>query len=87
MQRFIAAFTGLLLFASAGHALDPAAKCEAAKNKEAGKYAFCRQSAEAKAIKKGEAPDYSKCDAKFSDKWGKADAKGGAACPTTADDV
>ncbi len=52
-----------------------AEKCEAAKNKEAGKYAFCRQKAEQKAIKKAEAPDYSKCDTKLLDKWTKAEQK------------
>ena len=58
-------------------------KCEAAKNQEAGKYAFCRAKAEAKAIKKGVAPDYSKCDTKLLDKWAKAEAKAiakGTAC-------
>ncbi len=55
--------------------LSPEDKCEADKNKIAGKYAFCRQKAEAKAIKKSAAADYSKCDSKLSDKWGKAEQK------------
>ena len=61
----------------------PEDNCEAAKNQEAGKYAFCRAKAEAKAIKKGVAPDYSKCDTKLLDKWAKAEAKAiakGTAC-------
>jgi len=53
-----------------------AEKCESAKNKEAGRYAFCRAKAEAKAIQKGGAPDYSKCDAKLIDKWAKAELPG-----------
>jgi tRNA-binding protein len=32
----------------------------------AGKYAFCRQKVEAKAIKTGDPADYSKCDASYS---------------------
>jgi hypothetical protein len=48
----------LLAWASAANALDPAPKCQAGKNKEAGKYAFCRQKAEAKAITTGDPADY-----------------------------
>ncbi len=56
-------------------ALSPEDKCEATKNKVAGKYAFCRQKAESKAIKKGIAADFSKCDAKLGVQWTKAEAK------------
>jgi len=61
----------------------PEDTCEAAKNQESGKYAFCRAKAEAKAIKTGLPPDYSKCDTKLLDKWAKAEDKAiakGAAC-------
>jgi len=51
----------LLWAVPAAAVLSDADKCEAAKNKEAGKSAFCRQKAEATAIKKGTAPDYTKC--------------------------
>src|SRR5262245_2055141 len=64
-------------------AASEAEKCEAAKNKAAGKYAFCRQKAEAKAIKTGDPVDYSKCDTNYSTKW--ASAEGGGMCPTTGD--
>ncbi len=55
-----------------------AEKCEFAKNKVAGKYAFCRAKAEAKAIKRALAPDYTKCDSKLLKKWDKAEVP--AAC-------
>ena len=74
-----------LLWAVPAAALSDADKCEAAKNKEAGKYAFCRQKAEATAIKKGLPPNYTKCDSKLTDKWGKAETKGGGMCPTNGD--
>lgn len=38
----------LLLGAAAVHAATPAQNCRSAKNKTAGKYAYCRQKAEAK---------------------------------------
>lgn len=65
-------------------------KCEAAKNREAGKYAFCRAKAEAKSIKKGEAPDYSKCDTKLLKQWAKAEEKAvnkGTACIDAVSDA
>jgi hypothetical protein len=69
-------------------ALSPADKCEAAKNKVAGKYAFCRQKAEAKAIKTGDPVDYSTCDEKYSDKWTQAEATAGmGVCPTEGDET
>lgn len=75
----------LIATAEAVLAATDAEKCEVAKNKIAGKYAFCRQSAEAKAIKTGTAPDYATCDIKFADKWASAEADGGAMCPTDGD--
>jgi len=56
-------------------------KCEATKNKLAGKYAFCRQKAEAKAVRKKEPPDYTKCSKKFSDKWVKVETRADGSCP------
>ncbi len=58
-----------------------AEKCESAKNKAAGKYALCRGKAEAKAIRKGTAPEYTKCDSKLDKRWTKAELK--AACLDT----
>jgi hypothetical protein len=53
--------------------------------KRAGQYAFCRLKAEAKGVKKGEAPDYSKCDALFSEKWSAAETAGAGQCPAQND--
>jgi hypothetical protein len=61
----------------------PEESCEIAKNKAAGAYAACRQAAEAKAVQKGVAPDYTKCDARFQGAFAKAEekaAKKEAAC-------
>lgn len=74
-----------VLAVAQARALTDAEKCEAAKNKIAGKYAFCRQKAEAKAIKTGSTPDYSKCDSKYATKWLNADTSGGGMCPTSGD--
>lgn len=75
----------LLLVASHAQAVSDADKCEAAKNKIAGKYALCRQKAEAKAIKSGEPVDDSKCDMKYADKWLDAEAAAVGMCPTNGD--
>lgn len=85
LGAWTAVAAALVLAGTQARALSDADKCEAAKNKIAGKYAFCREKAEAKAIRKGGAPDYTKCDAKFSQKWADAEAQGGGMCPTTGD--
>jgi len=79
------ALLGAVLLAVPAQAISDAEKCEAAKNKTAGKYAFCRQKAEAKAIKTGDPVDYSKCDTNFGTKWGTAETNGGGMCPTMGD--
>ena len=66
-------------------AASDAEKCAAAKNKVAGKYAFCRQKAEAKAIKTGDPVDYTKCNASYGTKWGSAETSGAGMCPTMGD--
>jgi len=66
-------------------ATDPTVKCETGKVKSAGKYAACRLKTEAKARKKGVVADMSKCDAKLTKKWNKAEAKADGACPVTGD--
>ena len=73
-------------WSGAAAALTPADKCEAAKNNIAGKYGFCRQTAEAKAIKTGAPVDYSECDTHYSLKWMKAETDGGGMCPTNGDE-
>ncbi|MFT4570072.1 MAG: hypothetical protein ACI91F_000942, partial [Candidatus Binatia bacterium] len=74
------------LTATTAHALDPAVKCESGKLKESSKYAACRLKADAKAVKKGEAADYMKCEDKFSAKWAKTETKAGMGiCPSEGD--
>jgi len=76
-----------MVASQAAFALSDADKCVAAKQKEAGKYVFCRMKAESKAVKKGTTPDFSKCDAKLSSKWTKIETKAAGACPTTGDEA
>ena len=74
-----------LVLACEASGLTPAEKCESAKLKEAGKYGFCRLKAEAKAIKTGSPPDYSKCDEKYVFKWPTIESAGGGMCPSNGD--
>ncbi len=62
-----------------------AQQCAVSKLKETGKYERCRLNAEAKGVKKNAAPDFTKCDVKFGEKWTKAENKFGAECPTAGD--
>jgi hypothetical protein len=80
---------GLLMMVSGGaHAADPAVKCQASKLKESSKYSACRLKADAKAVTKGIAADYAKCEAKFADKWAKTETKAGSGvCPSEGDQV
>jgi hypothetical protein len=72
----------IVLSASAATAgLEPGPKCHAGKAKIAGAYYACRQKAEAAAVAKGGAADYTKCVAKFTEKWVKAETGGAGACP------
>jgi hypothetical protein len=84
----IAAMAAMFSFTitSTTQAADPAVKCESGKLKEAGKYASCRMKADSKAVKKGEMPDYTKCESKFSDKWSKTESKADGACPSNGDE-
>jgi hypothetical protein len=84
-RRGVFTFLGVLLIAGAAWAVDPGPKCEAAKLKEAGKYHYCRMKAESKAVKKSEAPVYTKCVSKFNQKWPLIEQKGEGACPTNGD--
>lgn len=61
-----------------------AQKCQAQKNKIAGKYALCIHKAVAKAVKKGAPVDTTKCVEKFDKLWEKAEMKW-TACPTVGD--
>ncbi len=101
MKRRMLATTGsvclgpvaaVVLWAGMAGAVDPPVKCEAQKNKTAGKYASCRQKAEGKLVMKGDATKYgeaiTKCDTKFGhawDKWELKASEAGSACPTMGD--
>jgi len=70
-------------------AAGPQEACEAAKNKAAGKYAFCRQKAAAKLATTGDGSRYSdaigNCEHHFSRAWQKAIDKAAAASSTCLD--
>lgn len=78
----------LLAVAPAARALTAQEKCQASKNQEAGKYAACRQKAEALLVKTGDTAKYNaaigKCETKFQGKWQKlidVAAAAGVSCP------
>ena len=84
----VTGFALIALWATGAAALTPGEKCEADKLKTAGKYDFCRLKADAKAVKTGNAPDYSKCDDKYGLKWGSAESKAGTGvCPSEGDET
>src|SRR5262249_14232131 len=70
-------------------ASNPALVCESNKNKEAGKYAFCLQKAEAKFATNGDGTARTvarqKCLDKFTAKWPTIEAKAAGSCPSTGD--
>ena len=68
-------------------AVEPDIKCESDKIKTAGKYTGCLMGTYSKAVKKGEVPDFTKCDSKYSAKWKKVESKAGGACPTEGDEA
>jgi len=87
MATIAAAVAAATLQAPAAWGLSAADKCEAAKLKATGKYGLCRLAAEAKAVKTGSAADFTKCEDKFSDKWGSAESHAGGMCPSTGDEA
>jgi len=68
-------------------AIGDAEKCLAAKLKVVGKHQGCRFKAESVAVLKETAPDYTKCESKFSDSWQKTELKYGLDCVTDGDEV
>ena len=75
----------VLLWARFSSAATDAEKCQADKLKRAGQYAACRLKAQSKALKTGEPVDFAACDQKLADKFGAAEAKYAAECPTNGD--
>ena len=84
----IAVALTLLWGGTASAGVSPEHKCQAGKNKAAGKYAACLQNAEAKFVTSGDALKHgdaiAKCATKLDDKWKKleaAAAKKNVSCP------
>ncbi|HXC49744.1 MAG TPA: hypothetical protein VN634_02560 [Candidatus Limnocylindrales bacterium] len=79
----IATALAVITFAASTSLAGPSAedKCQAGKSKLAGSYLACREKAEAAAVIKGGAPDFSKCTGTFGEKWDDAENKVVAACP------
>ncbi len=84
IARTLAVLATGMLCAGVASAAPPtdAQKCEAAYLKVAGQNVFCIMKERAKAVRKGEAPDFTKCQDKLLKKWTKAALHWGAACPT-----
>lgn len=85
----------LLVPARATHAgATPEQKCAAGKNKTAGKYAACRENAEAQLATSGDTTKYgeaiTKCGDKFATAWQALEDKAvaaGTACPSVGDAI
>src|SRR5206468_2422172 len=82
----------LVLAATTVHAATPAQSCQSGKNRTAGKYASCRQRAEAKYATTGNATARTtalqKCLDKYNAKWPDLEQKAvdaGGACPSVGD--
>jgi len=75
----------LLLCGGAAEALTPLQKCEADKLKFSGKYSLCPMLAEAKAVRTGNAPDYTVCNQKIATWWAKVEGRPGAMCAVPGD--
>lgn len=72
-------------------AVTAAQKCQAGKNKVAGKYAACRQDAEARLATDGDATAYAtaigKCAAKYSAGWQRVEDAADGGCPSAGDEA
>lgn len=65
----------------------PEVRCSKRKLKAAGKYVACRMKMDSRAAAKGVAPDYTRCESKFSARWRKTETKSAGACPTSGDEA
>jgi hypothetical protein len=72
-------------------AATPAQKCQSGKNNAAGKYAYCRQKAEAKLAVTSDNAAYTlalqKCADKYTTAWSGLETKAGGACPSAGDEA
>src|SRR5262245_42345004 len=76
--------TFLLLGASVW-ARVPADKCEIGELRASGRYGSCRLNVGARAASGGRSPAFGKCDARFADRWERAENKGDGQCPSSGD--
>lgn len=87
MMGAAVALAGGLLLAQAGTAavLTAGNKCEANKLRTAAKYSACRLNTTAAAARTGGTATFTKCDAKFTTRFARAESRGGGPCPTMGD--
>jgi hypothetical protein len=90
--RALVAAIVVLAAAAMAEAGSPEQQCQAGKNKIAGKYAACRENAEAKEVATGDDDKFheaiAKCSLKFGIAWQKAESKAvgaGTTCPSVGD--
>jgi hypothetical protein len=83
-----ATLAALSIWAAHAHGATPEQRCQAGKNRAAGKYAFCRQNAESNLARSGDVTQYATaialCETKLMNRWQaqeNAAARAGAACP------
>ena len=79
--------TFLLTTMAATAAADPAETCEIQKRKAVAKYTACRYKADAKAAKKGTAPDYGRCIYQLETYFDRAEVRAGDGVCKSEDDV
>ncbi len=89
LRAVAAAALSLMMAGSALAAPTPAQRCQSGKNDEAGKYAYCRQKADAKFALRGDAAAraaaFLRCVDKLEKKWTNLELKAPGACPTEND--
>lgn len=81
LQVALVAISVSVVLSGPAEAASDAEKCMAGKNKVSGKYYFCREKAQAKAILTGDPPDFTSCGDKFTAKWDLLENKVPGACP------
>ena len=79
--------TFLLATMAATASADPAEICETQKRRAVAKYTACRYKADAKAAKKGTAPDYGRCIYQLETYFGRAEVRAGDGVCKSEDDV
>ena len=88
-RRTISLITTMFLLTTmaATASADPAEICETQKRRAVAKYTACRYKADAKAAKKGTAPDYARCIYQLETYFGRAEVRAGDGVCKSEDDV